>query len=341
LTVFQRTPNFANPAFHGPVPEAIRQARKADYEGITKRIRESDFGFDHYFLEKRAAESTQEEVDKELKTRWNQGGFGIWVDGYMDQFFTEEANAKVRKFLEDRIRSKVNDPATADLLIPKGHPYGVKRVPLESNYFETFNLPHVHLVDVKSNPIAEITPAGLRLSDGTDYEFDTIVYATGFDALTAPFTKIDFRGRSGEGLKEKWDAGPHSYLGLMSAGFPNMVTITGPQSPSVLSNMIISIERHVEFVSRIISDMADRGAATVEPTRQAEDAWVAHNQDVADATLFPTAATWYMGDNFPGKPRMFLPNLDFVGGYRAKCDEIAGNDYEGFAFDATAQEVSA
>jgi len=342
LTVFQRTAGYTLPANHGPVPEVVKRARKADYEGIKRRISESAAGFELSFLEKGAAESTQEEVNAELKTRYNQGGFGIWLGGYLDQFFTQDANAKIRKFLEDRIRERVNDPATAELLVPKGYPFGVKRVPLESHYYETFNLPHVHLVDVKSNPIAAITPTGLRLSDGTDYEFDTIVYATGFDALTAPFTDIDFRGRGGRRLEEKWAEGPRTYLGLMSAGFPNLFTITGPQSPSVLSNMTVSIEQHVELVSRIIADMADRGAGTVEATREAEDAWVAHNQEVAEATLFPTAATWYMGANIPGKPRVFLPNLDFVGPYRAKCDEIVNSGYEGFAFDATVtREVSA
>lgn len=339
LTVFQRTASYTLPANHGPIPDVVRQARKGDYAGIKQRIHESEFGFEDHFLEKGAAESTLEELSAELKARYNIGGFGIWLGCYRDQFFSEEANAKVRNWLEQRIRDRVNDPATAELLIPKGYPFGVKRVPLESNYYETFNLSHVHLVDVKSNPIAEITPTGLRLSDGTEYEFDTIVYATGFDALTAPFTKIDFRGRNGEGLREKWAAGPRTYLGLMSAGFPNLFTITGPQSPSVLSNMPVSIEQHVEFVSRIIADMGERGVDTIEPTLEAEDAWVAHNQEVAAASLFPTAATWYMGANIPGKPRIFLPSLELVGPYRAKLDEIADNGYEGFTFDAARHRV--
>ncbi len=192
----------------------------------------------------------------------------------------------------------------------------------------------MHLVDVKSNPIAEITPAGVKLVDGTEYEFDAIVYATGFDAMTGPVRKIDVRGRGGERLAEKWAEGPRSYLGLMSAGFPNLFTITGPQSPSVLSNMPVSIEQHVEFVGRIVGDLRRRGAETIEPTIEAEDAWVAHNQELAEGTLFPTADTWYMGANIPGKPRVFMPNLDFVGPYRAKCDAIAENEYEGFVFDA-------
>jgi cation diffusion facilitator CzcD-associated flavoprotein CzcO len=332
LTVFQRTANYIVPANNGPVPPEVVAARKADYAAIWQRVRESNFGFELYFLEKGALDSSDEERERELMARWEEGGFGIWLGAYADIFFVDEANAKVREFLHDRIRETVDDPETAELLIPKGYPFGVKRNPLDSGYYETFNLDHVHLVDVKSNPIAEITERGLQLEDGSEYEFDAIVYATGFDAMTGPVNKIDIRGRDGRLLREKWSAGPRTYLGLMSAGFPNLFTITGPQSPSVLSNMPVSIEQHVEFISRIIGDMRDRGAETVEAAPDAEEAWVAHNQELAEGTLFPTADTWYMGANIPGKPRVFMPNLDFVGPYRAKCDAIAANDYEGFVF---------
>jgi cation diffusion facilitator CzcD-associated flavoprotein CzcO len=334
LTVFQRTANYIVPANNGPVPPEVVAARKADYAAIWQRVRESNFGFELYFLEKGALDSSDEERECELMARWEEGGFGIWLGAYADIFFVDEANAKVREFLHDRIRETVDDPETAELLIPKGYPFGVKRNPLDSGYYETFNLDHVRLVDVKSNPIAEITERGLRLEDGNEYEFDAIVYATGFDAMTGPVNKIDIRGRDGRLLREKWSAGPCTYLGLMSAGFPNLFTITGPQSPSVLSNMPVSIEQHVEFISRIIGEMRDRGAETVEAAPDAEEAWVAHNQELAEGTLFPTADTWYMGANIPGKPRVFMPNLDFVGPYRAKCDEIADNEYEGFVFDA-------
>jgi cyclohexanone monooxygenase len=336
LTVFQRTANYVLPANNGPVPEEVRQARTADWAGIRERIQNSYFGFELQLLEKGALESTDEEVYDVLKPRWDAGGFHIWLGSYVDMFFDDDANAKVREFMRARIREKVDDPETAELLIPTEYPFGTKRVPLDSGYFETFNRDNVHLVDVKSNPIAAITLSGLRLDDGTEYTVDAIVYATGFDALTGPLNNIDIRGRGGELLREKWAEGPRTYLGLMSAGFPNLFTITGPQSPSVLSNMPVSIEQHVDFVGRIVGDTAGRGAETIEPTRAAEDAWVEHNQETANATLFPTAATWYMGANIPGKPRTFLPNLDFVGPYRAKCDAIAENGYEGFAFDGAA-----
>ncbi len=334
LTVFQRTANYIVPARNAPVSKEVTEARKADYDGIWDRLRQSNFGFELYFEEKGALEVSDEELRRELQKRWDEGGFGIWLGAYADIFFVDEANAKVREFLHEKIREAVDDPETAELLIPKGHPFGCKRNPLDTHYYETFNRDNVHLVDVKSNPIAAITETGLRLEDGSEYEFDAIVYATGFDAMTGPVRKIDVRGRGGERLAEKWAEGPRSYLGLMSAGFPNLFTITGPQSPSVLSNMPVSIEQHVEFVGRIVGDLRRRGAETIEPTTEAEDAWVAHNQELAEGTLFPTADTWYMGANIPGKPRVFMPNLDFVGPYRAKCDAIAENEYEGFVFDA-------
>jgi len=235
----------------------------------------------------------------------------------------------------------VQDPATAELLIPKGYPFGCKRNPLDSGYFETFNLPHVHLVDVKANPIAAITPTGVRLEDGTEYALDAIVYATGFDAMTGPMDRIDIRGRDGRLLREKWAQGPRTYLGLMSHGYPNLFTITGPQSLSVLSNMPVSIEQHVDFIARIIGELRERGATTIEPTAEAEDAWVRENQALADATLFPTADTWYMGANIPGKPRVFLPNLSFVGPDRAKCDAVADNDYAGFTISPSREGATA
>ncbi len=330
LTVFQRTANYIVPARNGPVASDVAAGRKQDYAGIRERLRGSFFGFELSFLEKGALETPDDELRRELMTRWDEGGFGIWLGSYVDIFFSDDANAKVRGFLHERIREAVEDPSVAELLTPHGYPFGCKRNPLDSGYYETFNLPHVHLVDVKSNPVAEITPAGVRLADGAEYEFDTIVYATGFDAMTGPLNKIDIRGRGGQLLREKWADGPRTYLGLTSAGFPNLFIITGPQSPSVLSNMPVSIEQHVEFIARIIGDMRDRGAATIEPTVQAEDDWVAHNQEVAQTTLFPTADTWYMGANIPGKPRVFMPSLDFVGPYRARCDAIADNGYEGF-----------
>ena len=339
LTVFQRTANYIVPANNGPVPPGVREARKRDYAGIRERIQNSLAGYELVPQPKGALESTDEEIYQTLKARWDEGGFGIWFGAYRDIFVSDEANAKVRAFLHDRIREKVRDPETAELLIPRGYPFGVRRNPLDSGYFEAFNLDHVRLVDVKANPIARITPTGVRLADGDEYELDVIIYATGFDAMTGPLNRIDIRGRGGRLLRDKWNEGPRTYLGLMSNGYPNLFTITGPQSPSVLSNMPVSIEQHVEFIGRIIGDLRERGAATIEPTTGAEDAWVARNQQVAAATLWGAADSWYVGANIPGKPRVFMPSLEFVGPYRRKCDDIAANGYEGFIISGSREKV--
>jgi cation diffusion facilitator CzcD-associated flavoprotein CzcO len=341
LTVFQRTANYILPARNGPVADEIKNRRLEDWAGIRERIQNSGFGFEMAPKEKGALESTDEEVRETLTTRWDEGGFGVWIGSYLDALYSDEANAKIRDFLHERINEKVNDPQTARLLTPTGYPFGVKRVPLDSGYFETFNEPHVHLVDVKSNPIAQITPTGVELRDGTVYELDVIVFATGFDAMTGPLNRIAIRGRRGGLLRDKWNDGPRTYLGLTSAGFPNLFTITGPQSPSVLSNMPVSIEQHVDLIGAIIAEMRTRGVDTIEPTNEAEDAWVAHNEELVKPTLFEIADTWYMGANIPGKPRVFMPHLGFVGPYRAKCDEVVQNDYEGFVFDRGAHDVSA
>jgi cyclohexanone monooxygenase len=340
LTVFQRTANYILPANNGPVPDDVRQARLADYAGIRERLQGSPFGHELTLLEKGALESTDEEVHEALMERWDRGGFGIWVGGYADILTSDEANAKVREFLHQRIKEKVHDPETARMLTPTGYPFGVKRVPLDSGYFETFNLPHVHLVDVKSNPIAEIIRDGVRLEDGTEYELDAIVYATGFDAMTGPLTRMNIQGRGAQLLGDKWKDGPRTYLGLTTAGFPNLFTITGPQSPSVLSNMPVSIEQHVELISTIIAEVHDRGATTIEPSQEAEDAWVEYNAELVRPTLFETADTWYMGANIPGKPRVFMPHFGLVGPYRERCDEVVANDFEGFVFDADRQPAT-
>jgi cation diffusion facilitator CzcD-associated flavoprotein CzcO len=330
LTVFQRTANYIVPARNGPVAPEVVAARKADYAAIRQRTREAFAGFELYFIDKSALEADEEERQREFQKRWDDGGFGLWLGNYNDIFFSDESNRTVREFLDGRIRATVADPETAELLVPKGYAFGCKRNPLDSGYYETFNLPSVHLVDVKADPIAAITPDGLRLTSGAAFAFDAIVYATGFDAMTGPLNRIDIRGRDGRLLREKWADGPRTYLGLTSAGFPNLFMITGPQSPSVMSNMPVSIEQHVEFVARIIGDMRDRGATLIEPTRQAEDDWVVHCQELANASLFPQADSWYMGANIPGKPRVFMPYLGGVGTYRTTCDEVAAHDYEGF-----------
>ena len=335
LTVFQRTPNYAIPSRNGLVDPEQEAERRADYEGVRERTRNSFAGFELWAIDRSALEDSPEEREREYRARWDRGGFGLWLGNYKDIFVTREANDTVSEWLREKIAERVDDPVTAEKLTPRDHAFGTKRVPLESNYYEAFNRDNVELVDVRAAPIREITPIGLRTQEA-EYEFDVLIFATGFDAMTGPLNRINIRGRGGQLLREKWAEGPRTYLGLTSAGFPNLFFITGPGSPSVLSNMPVSIEQHVEFVSKIIGEVRERGTELVEPTAQAEQEWTDHVQKVARSTLFPETATWYMGANIPGKPRVFLPYLGGVGRYRQKCDKIAANGYEGFAFDGAA-----
>jgi cyclohexanone monooxygenase len=313
LTVFQRTANYCVPARNGKVDPELMKARKADYDGVVKRIRESFFGQEHYFIPKSALEATPEEREREFDRRWDAGGFAFWLANYQDMFFSEQANDLVADYLKRKIRETVKDPVVAEKLVPKGYPYGTKRQPLDTNYFETFNKPNVLLVDAKiDGAIEEITENGIR-AGGKDYEFDIIVFATGFDAMTGPLKALNLKGRGGRTLDQQW--------------------ADGPQSPSVLSNMPVSIEQHVEWITDCIENMRKNEKTTIEATQEAQEQWVAHVNEIVQMTLLPKANSWYMSANIEGKPRAFLPYLgpEGVGGYRKKCDEVAAKGYEGFA----------
>jgi cyclohexanone monooxygenase len=236
----------------------------------------------------------------------------------------------VAEFVRNKIRQTVQDPVTAELLCPKDYPLGTKRLCLDTNYYETYNRDNVSLVDVRSNPIKEITATGIRLSNGDHFELDEIVFATGFDALTGPLLRMNITGSGGQSLRDKWSAGPRTYLGLATAGFPNLFMITGPGSPSVLSNMITSLEQHVDWISNTLGYLSEHDVTRIEALPDFEDRWVEHVNEVADRTLYKRANSWYLGANIPGKPRVFMPYVGGVGAYRAKCDEVAADGYEGF-----------
>jgi cation diffusion facilitator CzcD-associated flavoprotein CzcO len=332
LTVFQRTANYCVPARNGKVDPEVTKARKADYDGVVKRTRESFFGQEHYFIPKSVLETTPEEREREFDKRWDAGGFAFWLANYQDMFFSQEANDVIADYLKRKIRNTVKDPAVAEKLIPKGYAYGTKRQPLDTNYFETFNKDNVLLVDAKTDgAIEEITENGIRAGD-KEYPFDIIVFATGFDAMTGPLKALNLKGRGGRTLDEEWRDGPHTYLGISVVGFPNLFTITGPQSPSVLTNMPVAIEQHVEWVTECIDSMRKTGRTVIEAKPEAQDQWGAHVNEVVSATLMTKANSWYMSANIVGKPRAFLPYLgpEGVGGYRRQCDEIAAKGYEGF-----------
>ena len=278
---------------------------------------------------KAALEVAPEERDQAFQERWDDGGGMPMLLAYTDLLVDEAANDTVADFFRARIRDAVDDPAVAELLQPKGFPIGSKRLCQHSEYYEIYNRDDVTLVDVRSAPIEEITPNGIR-TEAAEYELDCIIFATGFDAMTGTLNRIDIRGRDGQALKEKWADGPSAYLGLATAGFPNLFFVTGPGSPSVLSNVVVSIEQHVEWITRLRRVSPRPDLALAEATESAEQAWMVHVDEVAQSTLFPRADSWYIGANIPGKPRVFMVYVGGVGAYRTICDEIAAKGYEGF-----------
>ncbi|HKI73145.1 MAG TPA: cyclohexanone monooxygenase, partial [Pseudomonadales bacterium] len=261
---------------------------------------------------------------------WDIGG-AHFIGVLGDTVITPETNELVADFVRSKIRETVRDPETAEALCPTSHPIGTKRICVDSGYYETYNRDNVKLVDIKRHPIERITENAIVTSDD-EYEIDTLVLATGFDAMTGALLRMDVHGSNGVSLEDKWAEGPKTYLGLQVAGFPNLYTITGPGSPSVLSNMIVSIEQHVDWIADCLSWMRENGYERMEPSLEAEEGWVGHVNEVAASTLFPKAGSWYMGANIPGKPRVFMPYAAGVGPYRDVCDDVAANDYRGFVF---------
>jgi cation diffusion facilitator CzcD-associated flavoprotein CzcO/acetyl esterase/lipase len=329
LTVFQRTPNFSIPAHNGPASAERQAALAADrtaYRDAAKKSRGGVPGEDTDILGTTAPEEVRR---KRFEAAWEGGElFGI-LGIFADQGVNRASNEIVAEMIREKIRAIVVDPETADALCPKDYPFGTKRPCLDTGYFQTFNLPHVRLVDLRKHPIVTVTECGIETTDET-FEFDATVYATGFDAMTGPLVSVNITGRQGVTLREKWADGPSTYLGLTAVGFPNFFTITGPGSPSVLSNMVVSIEQHVDWVVDCLDDIRTKGFNTIEPTALAEAGWNQHVEDCAAITLYPTANSWYMGANIPGKPRVFYPYVGGVGAYRAACDEAAARGYVGF-----------
>jgi cyclohexanone monooxygenase len=328
LTVFQRTANYAVPAHNRPLEAEYVRRIKADYAGLRRRAKQTPTGIDFDYSEELALETPPEEREREFERRWRRGGLSF-LGAYMDLMVNEAANNLVAEFVRAKIRQKVADPAVADLLSPR-NTIGCKRLCIDIGYYETFNQPHVRLIDVSKSPIERITSKGVTVG-GRAYEVDAIVFATGFDAMTGALDRIDIRGRGGLALREKWREGPRTYLGLGMAGFPNLFTITGPGSPSVLTNMLPTIEQHVGWIADTLAYLRSRGLARIEPTAPAEDEWVAHVGELAGRTLRHTCSSWYLGANIAGKPRVFMPYIGGFPRYVQKCDEVAARGYAGFA----------
>jgi acetyl esterase/lipase/cation diffusion facilitator CzcD-associated flavoprotein CzcO len=329
LTVFQRTANYSIPANNGPVDPGRQALLAEDRQSYRHAGKWSRGGVPMKVADTSILAMSEQERRERFERAWAKGELMAFGEEYSDTGVNAEANELLCEMIREKIREKVQDPETAEALCPKDHYFGTKRPCLDTRYFETFNQPHVRLVDLRKHPIASITESGIDTVDES-FEFDAIVYATGFDAMTGALVSVDITGRDGVTLKDKWAHGPSTYLGLTSVGFPNLFMITGPGSPSVLSNMAVSIEQHVDWVSDTLVDLRQRGFETIEPTQEAEDGWNAHVNDCANITLFPIANSWYMGANVPGKPRVFLPYVGGVDAYRAVCDEVREQDYLGF-----------
>lgn len=328
VTVFQRTPNFSVPAHNGPVDPAVVADWAANRAQYQKEARETGFGIRYIGASETPALSVPpEDRQAEYEARWRYGGFAL-LGAYSDLVMDPAANATAAEFVRAKIAEIVKDPKTAEKLSPKTYPIGAKRICVDTGYYDTFNRDNVSLVDLTEEPIERITPAGVQTSE-REYTVDAIVYAIGFDAMTGALDKIDIRGRGGARLKDAWAAGPATYLGLLVAGFPNLFLVTGPGSPSVLCNMAVAIEQHVEWISDCIAWMSERQASSIEATPDAQDAWVAHVNEVAEATIFPLANSWYLGANVPGKPRVFMPYIGGFPVYRDKCNEVAAAGYDG------------
>ena len=330
LFVFQRSPNFIVPARNGPLDADFLREYKAVYPQMRHTAQQSQFGVADLPMPTHAAlEVSPEERDARYELMWNRGSHPAFLTAFNDLLLDEAANATAAEFVRRKIRSVVEDPQVAELLCPFDHPLGARRLCVGTDYFETYNRPNVTLVDVRSAPIEQITEKGLRVG-GVEYEVDMIVFATGFDAMTGALREIDIRGAGGQALNDKWAHGPLTYLGLMMAGFPNLFVITGPGSPSVKSNVVLSIEQHVDWIADCLAALEQRGMASVEADPAAEAQWVAHVNEVANRTLYVKADSWYTGANVPGKPRVFMPYVGGIGNYRRICDEVAADNYRGF-----------
>jgi cyclohexanone monooxygenase len=334
LYVFQRTANFAVPNRNRPWQDTEERAFKESYRDYRQQARQSILGVPIAGTGKAALETPAQERDEVYMERWKAGGGMPFLGAFTDVLFVREANDTVAEFMRDRIRETVADLEVAELLCPRNFPVGAKRLCQSDDYYAMFNEPNVTLVDIKSAPVESAYPGGLKTA-ADSYELDAIVFATGFDAITGPLFAIDIRGAGGVPLREAWADGPRAYLGVAAAGFPNMFIVTGPGSPGVFSNMVLSIEQHVEWIRDCVTYLRGHGYAAVEADPAAQESWMELVTEIAYSTLFPLADSWYVGANIPGKPRVFTPYVGGVASYREKCDAVAAAGYEGFTLSPT------
>jgi cyclohexanone monooxygenase len=328
LTVFQRTANFSIPAWNAPMPPEKEEEMKRRYPELREKSRNSYAGdyADEYVVS--LLDLTAEQCEQELEKRWQQGGFNYQY-AFADVMESRAANEIAAEFVRQKIRAKVDDPAVAELLCPKTHPFGSKRLCVDTDYYETYNRDNVTLVDIKSDPIIAFLRDGLQTRNST-YSFDALVLATGFDAMTGALSKIDITGKNSRKLRLAWKDGAKAFLGIAIADFPNMFIVNGPGSPSVLANMVLACEQHVEWISDLIKYARDHGITEIEADEVAQEKWSKQVTEDANHTLYPQANSWYLGANIPGKPRVFLPYVNGFKTYRAQCDQVARSGYKGF-----------
>lgn len=332
LTVFQLAPEWCAPLHNSPISQDEMKNIKANYQKIFAECNETFGAFHHKFDERSALEVAPEEREAFFEKRYAEPGFGIWLANFRDIMTDRKANDLITEFIAKKISSRVNNPKTAEALIPKDHGFGTRRVPMETRYYECYNQDNVTLVNLKETPIAEIVPQGVQCSDQL-HELDIIIYATGFDAVTGSLKRIDISGKGGQKLSDKWANGPRTLLGMQTVGFPNLFTLVGPHNGATFCNIPRCIEQNVEWVTNLISYMKGKDLHQIEPTLEAEDAWTAHVDETAAGTLFPTADSWFMGVNLndPTKKRTFMLYAGGQRDYKARCDEVAAHNYRGFA----------
>ena len=326
LTVFQRTPNYCAPCRNGLVTPEEQSQWKASYDKIHKRIRQTTVGMMHEFDPRKTFDVPKEERLAFYEELWAQPGFTKWLSNFHDIMTDLEANEDFSEFVRNKIRARVKDPVVAEMLVPKDHPFGSKRIPLETRYYEAYNRDNVRLVDVREAPIESITPNGVKTTE-KEYEFDVIIYATGFDAVTGALTRIDIRGEGGQTIKDKWANGPRNYLGLQSAGFPNFFIAIN----AAFCNYTVCAESIVEWITDCIRHVREQDFRRIAPTPEAEDAWIEYINKVAAGSMMTQAkSAWFMGTNIPGKTPAVLLNPLPAPAYRARCAEAAAKGYEGF-----------
>ena len=332
LTVFQLAPEFCAPLHNGKITDAEQAHIKATYPEIFKRCYDNSAGFMHDFVRKSALDVPAEEREAFFEYLYARPGFEIWLGNYIDTMTDPKANALITEFIGRKIRARVKDPVVAEKLVPKNHGFGTRRVPMETNYYEVYNQPNVTLVDISETPIERITEKGVKTSD-KEYELDILIYATGFDAVTGSFTRMDITGVGGKKLKDKWADGPRTFLGLQGNGFPNLLTLVGPHNGATFCNLPRCIEENVDFVSKLMAYMRDKQLVRIEPTIAAEDAWTQHVNDTAEGSLLSKVDNWFMGVNInmPEKKRTFLLYAGGIQTYRDKLEDVVAKGYDGFA----------